>query len=107
MVNGEAVEGEQVFLGLFEQCGSLRQRRVQSLERVADELAGQLARVGIEDRPQQGGHHPLLILADVAEKVREAQDDLTGLDTDLKRSLDAFAAARKHLQTVAPMRRAA
>ncbi|HKB00658.1 MAG TPA: hypothetical protein VKD90_00500 [Gemmataceae bacterium] len=47
------------------------------------------------------------ILADVAEQVRESQDDLTGLDTDLKRSLDAFAAARKHLQTVAPIRRAA
>jgi hypothetical protein len=47
------------------------------------------------------------ILAQVAERVREAQGDLTGLDSDLKRSLDAFAAARKHLQAVAPSRRAA
>jgi hypothetical protein len=38
------------------------------------------------------------ILGDMAERVRAAQDDLSGLDADLKRSLDAFAAARKHLQ---------
>ena len=38
------------------------------------------------------------ILGDMAERVRTSQDDLTGLDSDLKRSLDAFAAARKHLQ---------
>jgi hypothetical protein len=38
------------------------------------------------------------ILGDMAERVRAAQDDLAGLDADLRRSLDAFAAARKHLQ---------
>lgn len=38
------------------------------------------------------------ILGDMADHVRTAQEDLTGLDSDLKRSLDAFAAARKHLQ---------
>ena len=38
------------------------------------------------------------MLGEMAEKVRSAQDDLTALDADLKRSLDAFAAARKHLQ---------
>jgi hypothetical protein len=38
------------------------------------------------------------LLGEMAEKVRAAQEDLAALDTDLKRSLDAFAAARKHLQ---------
>jgi len=38
------------------------------------------------------------ILGDMAERVRAAQDDLAALDADLRRSLDAFAAARKHLQ---------
>jgi hypothetical protein len=39
-----------------------------------------------------------VILGDMAERVRAAQDDLAALDADLRRSLDAFAAARKHLQ---------
>ena len=34
----------------------------------------------------------------MADRVRAAQDELAALDTDLRRSLDAFAAARKHLQ---------
>ncbi|HEX3148537.1 MAG TPA: hypothetical protein VHR66_10665 [Gemmataceae bacterium] len=38
------------------------------------------------------------ILDDMALRVRSAQEDLSGLDTDLKRSLDTFATARKHLQ---------
>ena len=38
------------------------------------------------------------ILGDMAERVRTAQDELAGLDADLRRSLDAFATARKHLQ---------
>ena len=38
------------------------------------------------------------ILGDMAERVRAAQDDLASLDADLRRSLDAFATARKHLQ---------
>jgi len=38
------------------------------------------------------------ILGDMAERVRAAQDDLAALDEDLRRSLDTFAAARKHLQ---------
>ena len=38
------------------------------------------------------------ILGDMADRVRASQDDLAALDADLKRSLDAFAAARKHLQ---------
>jgi hypothetical protein len=40
------------------------------------------------------------ILVEMADKVRIAQDELAVLDTDLKRWLVAFAAARKHLQTV-------
>jgi hypothetical protein len=38
------------------------------------------------------------MLGDMAERVRAAQDDLAVLDADLRRSLVAFAAARKHLQ---------
>ena len=38
------------------------------------------------------------MLGDMAERVRAAQDDLAALDGDLRRSLDAFATARKHLQ---------
>jgi hypothetical protein len=38
------------------------------------------------------------MLGEMADKVRAAQEDLAALDADLKRSLDAFAAARKHLQ---------
>lgn len=38
------------------------------------------------------------LLGDMAEKVRATQDGLAGLDADLRRSLDAFATARKHLQ---------
>jgi hypothetical protein len=39
------------------------------------------------------------ILGDMAERVRAAQEELTGLDADLRRSLDTFATARKHLQS--------
>jgi hypothetical protein len=38
------------------------------------------------------------ILGDMAERVRAAQAELAALDADLRRSLDTFAAARKHLQ---------
>jgi hypothetical protein len=39
------------------------------------------------------------ILSTIADTVRSAHDDLAALDSDLRQSLDAFAAARKHLQT--------
>ncbi len=38
------------------------------------------------------------LLGEMATKVQETQSELTLLDNDLKRSLVAFAAARKHLQ---------
>jgi hypothetical protein len=38
------------------------------------------------------------ILSSAAETVRATQDGLTALETELKQSLAAFAAARKHLQ---------
>jgi hypothetical protein len=38
------------------------------------------------------------ILSEIADTVRSAHDELAVLDVDLKGSLDAFAAARKHLQ---------
>ena len=40
------------------------------------------------------------ILVEMADKVRVAQDELAVLDSDLRRWLDGFAAARKHLQAV-------
>ena len=39
------------------------------------------------------------ILSAIADAVRSAHDDLAVLDSDLRQSLDALAAARKHLQT--------
>lgn len=47
------------------------------------------------------------MLGDMAERVRQAQDDLAALDADLRRSLGAFAAARKHLQGEAASGRSA
>jgi hypothetical protein len=38
------------------------------------------------------------ILDAMAEKVRTAQEELNGLDTDLNQALRSFATARKHLQ---------
>jgi hypothetical protein len=38
------------------------------------------------------------ILGNMADQVRAAQDDLALLDADLRRSLDTFSVARKHLQ---------
>lgn len=38
------------------------------------------------------------LIGEMAAKVQETQSELTLLDNDLKRSLVAFAAARKHLQ---------
>jgi len=37
VVGREGVEGEQVLLGLLEQCGDLRQRRPQPFERVPEQ----------------------------------------------------------------------
>jgi hypothetical protein len=74
VVEREAVEGEQVLLGFLEQRGHFRQRLSQSFERVADELAGGRARVGIEDRPEQRGDHPLLVLAHMPERLAQEVD---------------------------------
>lgn len=41
------------------------------------------------------------LLGEMASKVQATQAELTLLDNDLKRSLVAFATARKHLQGVA------
>ena len=38
------------------------------------------------------------ILAEMADKVRIAQDDLELLDADLRQALNSFTTARKHLQ---------
>lgn len=38
------------------------------------------------------------LLGGMADRARVAHEDLAGLDADLNRALDAFTAARKHLQ---------
>ena len=43
VIGREAVEGEQILLGLLQERRHFRQRLAQPLERVADELAGGLA----------------------------------------------------------------
>jgi hypothetical protein len=65
-----------------DRAGGREQTYAGSLGRLEENLAGWQA-----------------ILGDMAERVRAAQDELAGLDTDLRRSLDAFATARKHLQS--------
>ncbi len=42
------------------------------------------------------------ILGTMAEEVRASQDDLATLDADLRQSLDAFVAFRKHIQGAGP-----
>jgi hypothetical protein len=71
VVGGEGVEGEQVLLGSLEQGCHLRQRAFKTLDRVAQELACLLARVGVEDRPDQGGQQRLLLTAGVPERLPE------------------------------------
>jgi hypothetical protein len=43
------------------------------------------------------------LLSEMAAKVQETQTELTALDADLKRSLDTFTVARKHLQGAAEL----
>jgi hypothetical protein len=43
------------------------------------------------------------LLEEMAVKVQETQTELTALDADLKRSLDTFTTARKHLQGTADL----
>ena len=60
---------------------------------------GQQAHLRVLGRLEENLSGWQAILGDMAERVRAAQDDLAALDADLRRSLDAFAAARKHLQS--------
>jgi hypothetical protein len=74
VVEGEGVESEQVVLGAFEHRGDLGQRPLESFDRVAEQLARLLARVGVEDRPDQRGEHRLLLRARMAERLAEEVD---------------------------------
>ncbi len=74
MVGGEGVEGEQVLLGLLEQRRHLGQRLAQPLERVADELACCISRLGVEERAEQRRDHPLLVFPKVAERLAQEVD---------------------------------
>jgi hypothetical protein len=70
----EGVEGEQVLLGFFQERRDFRQWFAQPVERVACELARGVAVVGVEDRPQERGDHPLLVFAHVPERLAEEVD---------------------------------
>jgi hypothetical protein len=50
------------------------------------------------NRLQNNLHGWQTILDAMAEKVRVAQEQLAGLDSDLNQALRSFATARKHLQ---------
>jgi hypothetical protein len=67
----EAVESEQVLLGLLEQRRDLRERLAQPLEGLADELTGSLTALGVEERAEQGGQHRLLLAAGMAERLAQ------------------------------------
>lgn len=63
MVGGDAPEGEEVVIGVLEQLGDTRKRPAERLEGRADEFVTDLARVGVEDRPQRRAEHRLLLAA--------------------------------------------
>jgi hypothetical protein len=67
----EAVEGEQVLLGLFEQRGDLRNRRRQPLDHRGCSVPGVAQILGVEDLAQGGGDHVALPLLAVAVHVAD------------------------------------
>jgi hypothetical protein len=71
VVGGKAVEGEDVGLGVFEQGGHLAERPFQVGDGFGEPVARLGRRVGVEDRPDQRGQQPVLVLARVAETVPE------------------------------------
>src|SRR5919198_1279142 len=49
----------------------LLEKLLERGDRLGEPLARLLARVGLEDRPDQGGQEPMLVLAGVAEAIPE------------------------------------
>src|SRR6266545_543980 len=74
VVDGEAVEGEQVVLASLQHRCDLRQWRLEPRDRITDELARLLARLDVEDRPDQRGQHRLLLAAGVPERLAQEMD---------------------------------
>ena len=74
VVEGEGVEGEQILLGALQHRGDLRQRPLQPRDCLTDQLARLDTVVGVEDRADQRRDHPLLLLADVAERLAQEVD---------------------------------
>lgn len=73
-------------------------RHETSLAEVPAAQGGEQAYAGALGRLEENLSGWQTMLGDMAERVRTTQVELADLDVDLKRSLDAFAAARKHLQ---------
>ena len=67
----KVIEREQLLVGLFEQPGDLRRRRLEPVDDVGEPLACFLAGVGVEDLADGGRDHRLLRAAAVAEHVAE------------------------------------
>jgi hypothetical protein len=67
----ERVEGEDVLLGVFEQRGDLGQLAVEVGDGLGEPVPGLPRRLGLEDRPDQGGQQAVLVLARVAEAVTQ------------------------------------
>ncbi len=86
MRDREAVEGEDVGLGVLEQRGDLREPAVEVRDRLGEPIAGLRKRVGVEDRPDQRAQQAVLVLAGVAEAVAEEVDGaaLPGAAQDLR-----------------------
>jgi predicted amidophosphoribosyltransferase len=67
----EGVAGEDVFLGVGQHAGDLRQRAFEARDRLAEPLARLLGGVGLEDRADQRRQQAVLVAARVAQAVSE------------------------------------
>jgi hypothetical protein len=70
----EGVKGEDVLLRLAEHRRHLRQPLFERGDRLAQPLASLVARLGLEDRPDQRTEQPVLVAAGVAEAIPEEVD---------------------------------
>ena len=68
---GERVEGDDVLLGVFEQCRDLAEPPFEVRDRLREPIARLLEVLGVEDRPDQRCQQPVLIFARMAQAVSE------------------------------------
>jgi hypothetical protein len=71
VVGRESVERQDVVLGALEHAGDLGQRALQRRDCLGELVAGAGEILGVEDRADQRGQQPVLVLAGVAEAVSE------------------------------------